>query len=277
MGVDWLTEMPLWALAVLIIGCFVGLSVAGLAITRTWVGRSTVHPNDLAGFVYAVVGVTYAVLLGMSALTAYERFRDVENTAALEANTIASLYRDLEGYPEPDRTRLQRRLHRYIHDVVEIELPRLRHARPEPPEVVSLVDQVVIDWVTFEPTTKGQEALHAEALRQLNTFLTLRRSRLQEGEAGLHPVIWFVLLSGAVLTIGFTYLFWAESRRMHGLMVGFLAGVLGLIVFWMAAMDYPLLGPLSISTDSFTGARDTIDHVSNFRWDREGNPTPVSK
>lgn len=35
------------------------------------------------------------------------------------------------------------------------------------------------------------------------------------------------------------------------------------IVFWMAAMDYPLLGPLSISTDSFTDVRALIDRISH--------------
>jgi hypothetical protein len=258
---EWLATLPLWIWGLAIVGGFIGTAVGGFALTRRWMAHYPEHPNDLAGFVYAVVGVTYAVLIGMSALAAYERYNSVEHTASLEANTVADLYRDLEGYPSPTQEQLQRQLQAYVHAVLDSELPDLRRGRPSP-TTSQLVDQLVVQWVAFEPKTEGQKILHAEALRRFNRFLELRRERLQEGNAGLHPVIWFVLLSGAALTIGFTYLFWAESHQLHGMMVGFLAGVVGLIVFWMAAMDYPLRGPLSISTDSFEDVRTTIDRLA---------------
>lgn len=39
-------------------------------------------------------------------------------------------------------------------------------------------------------------------------------------------------------------------------------------------MDDPLLGPLAISTDSFTDVRAIIDRISHYEWDREGHPSP---
>jgi hypothetical protein len=266
MPLAWLAHIPMWLLAVVVVGGFIGCAVGGLALTRRWMRRVPDHPNDLAGFVYAVVGVTYAVLLGMSALSAYERFNDVAQTASMEANTVGDLYRDLEGYPDPTGDRLQEKLHRYLHDVAERELPALRRGE-EPPSLDPQIDAIVLDWVAFEPRTEGQKALHAEALSQLNQFLTLRRTRLHEGRKGLHPVVWFVLLTGAALTIGFTYLFWASSHRLHGLMVGCLAGVLGLTVFWMVAMDVPLAGPLAIPPDAFDDVLRTADRISHGRWD----------
>lgn len=257
-----LSGVPLWGMAIAIVGGFVGLAVGGLVLTRRWMRRCENPPNDLAGFVYAVVGVSYAVLLGLSAVAAYEHFSEVEHLANREANAVGDLYRDLEGYPSPLRERLQGQLRQYVHLVIEDELPALRHAE-EATAARDVVDGLVTAWVTVEPRSEGHKLLHGQALQELNTFLSLRRARLQEGQAGLHPVVWFVLLAGAGLTIGFTYLFWAESHQLHGLMVGMLAAMLGLAVFWLAAMDHPLRGPLSISTDGFLDVRAMIDRGPN--------------
>lgn len=265
-----LTWLPLWAMAIAIVGGMVGLAVGGLVLTRRWMRRCQNPPNDLAGFVYAVVGVSYAVLLGLSAVAAYEHFNEVEHLASREANAVGDLYRDLEGYPSPLRERLQGQLRQYVHLVIEDELPALRHAQ-EATAASDVVDGLVTAWVTVEPGSEGHKLLHSQALQELNTFLSLRRTRLQEGQAGLHPVVWFVLLAGASLTIGFTYLFWAESHQLHGVMVGMLAAMLGLAVFWLAAMDRPLMGPLSISVDGYVDVRELIDRGPN---PPESRPAP---
>ena len=60
-----ITYLPLWLVGLLVLGGIIGTSVGGLILTRRWMRRFKELPNDLAGFVYAVVGVCYAVLLGM--------------------------------------------------------------------------------------------------------------------------------------------------------------------------------------------------------------------
>jgi hypothetical protein len=255
-----LTRMPLWLLGLLVVGAFMAAAVGGLAVTRRWMRPYREVPNDLAGFVFAVVGVSYAVVLGLSALTAYEHFSEVERTMALEANAVGDLYRDLEGYPAATREPLQGLLGEYVRVVIGTELPALRRAE-ERDDAARVVDRLVVRWVAHEPRTEGQKALHAEALSQLNRFLSLRSQRLADGQAGLHPVVWGVLLAGAGFTIGFTYLFWGERHQLHGLMVACLAGTIGLVVFWMIAMDRPLWGPLVVSDDDFERVSRTIDRL----------------
>jgi Protein of unknown function (DUF4239) len=258
-----LTHVPLWLLGIIVVGGVMGFSVGGLALTRRWMSHYRQLPNDLAGFVFAVVGVCYAVLLGMSALSAYDRFTDVERMLAMEASAAGDLYRDLEGYPEPTRSQLQAGLRDYVALVNEEELPALSRGH-EITGTGLLVDRLVTGWVTFEPRTEAQKILHAQALSELNQFLALRRERLSSGQVGLHPVIWMVLLGGAAFTIGFTYLFWAESHQMHGMMVASLSGVIGLAVFWMVAMDTPLWGPMTVSADEFERVRLTMERLVEY-------------
>ena len=57
----------LWA--ILIVGGITALATAGGLIVRRWVAVEVLERhNEVAGFIYAVIGVVYAVLLGFTAI-----------------------------------------------------------------------------------------------------------------------------------------------------------------------------------------------------------------
>ena len=59
--------------------------------------------NDVAGFIYAVIGVVYAVLLGFAAVTVWERYDRAQASVEQEANDLADLYRDAQTFPSDIR------------------------------------------------------------------------------------------------------------------------------------------------------------------------------
>ncbi len=62
--------------------------------------------------------------------------------------------------------------------------------------------------------------------------------------------MWSVVLIGAVLTIGVTYLLQIE-RTVQLVLTGFLAMFIGLVVFVIASLDQPLGGPLAIDSHPY--------------------------
>ena len=61
----------------------VALSLAGLALVRRTVPASRLEANtDVAGYVYAVVGVIYAVILAFIVIAVWEDYRDAEAAAS---------------------------------------------------------------------------------------------------------------------------------------------------------------------------------------------------
>lgn len=110
--------------------------------------------------------------------------------------------------------------------------------------------------VAFEPSTAGQQAVHAETLRAYGDYLVLRRERNYGAiSSGLPGVVWYVLLAGAVLSIGLTFLFSLVSLRGHLVLTVVLAGFVGLLIFLIAAMDHPCRGELSVGPDAFEVVR----------------------
>lgn len=109
----------------------------------------------------------------------------------------------------------------------------------------------------FEPTTVGQQLLHAETLHQLNEVTELRRKRLHAIEGGLPPVMWAIVLIGAVLTIGVTYLLQID-RKVQVTLTAFFAMFIGLVVFVITSLDQPLSGPLAINSQPYQLVLDRL-------------------
>ena len=88
----WLSSLPLWASALIVVVIPTIASMGGLLLVRRIFGlERLVTNNEVAGFKFAVVGVTYTVLLGFAVIVVWEKFRDAESAVAQEASSVVSL------------------------------------------------------------------------------------------------------------------------------------------------------------------------------------------
>jgi hypothetical protein len=78
-----------------------------------------------------------------------------------------------------------------------------------------------------------------------------RAFRLEAVNSALPGVLWGVVLIGAAITVGVTYLFWVENVKLHAVLVASFAACLGLLVFLTAAMDNPFRGEFSVSPGAY--------------------------
>jgi hypothetical protein len=101
----------------------------------------------------------------------------------------------------------------------------------------------------FEPAKKCEEIFHAEALREFNHLVELRRSRLANVTTGLPSVLWWVVAFGALMNI---ILIWIQDMEIHVHMIlgAVLASILGVVIFLIAALDNPFRGKVSVGPDS---------------------------
>src|SRR5215213_8293926 len=84
------------------------LAVGGLILTQRLVPVSVRRQhNDVAGFIYAVLGVTYAVLLGLMVVAVWEDWQAAQETATQEANELAAVFWLAHGLPEPEGRHIQ--------------------------------------------------------------------------------------------------------------------------------------------------------------------------
>jgi hypothetical protein len=119
------------------------------------------------------------------------------------------------------------------------------------PQAWALVDEIRQRIGQFESSTSNEQVLQDQGLTRVHDLADARRLRLLETHEDIPTILWVVLLSGGVITIGFTYLFGLENTWAHRLMVLTLAAVIGLVLFTIGAMEHPFSGGARISTEAF--------------------------
>ena len=246
----WLYTIPTWQLGVLIIGVTVALSLTGLTLTRKWVLGNFSGKADFVSFYIAGIGVIYAVLLGLIAVGTWEAFGQVDDLVVREASAVGDMYRDLSGFPEPFRTQMKLDLRRYTETVVTVEWPAVQRAQPFE-HTADLTRQINTRLGGFEPTTDGEKIRYAEVFARFNDVLTARRLRFLAADNSLPGVLWFVVLFGSIVMIGFTLLLAHERKLLHVVLTAGFSAMLGSLVFLMVAMDRPLWGSVSVQPDAF--------------------------
>ena len=244
---------------VLVIGAVCLAALAGLELVQRLVPAASRQPhNDVAGFIYAALGVIYAVLLALVVIAVWEEFQVANETVEQEANAAADIFWLADRLPEPRGTHLQELVRSYAEEVVHREWPLMEQGQAPLMTQTrgassgwTIIDDIRQNLQNFEPRTKAEEQLYAEGLDQVDTLADARRTRLVAAEEGVPGVMWSVLVFGGIAAIGFTYLFGLESTWAHRLMVGTLAAVIGLVLFTIGAMEHPFSGGARIGTGAF--------------------------
>ena len=234
-------------------------AVVGLVVVQRLV-PATIRKenNDVAGFIYAVLGVIYAVLLALVVIATWEEFGRARVTVEAEANALAEIFWLAHQLPESEGRELQELCRSYAEEVVNVGFPLMEQGRTpslersqETSRAWVLIDDIRATIQGYEPGTAAGEQLYAEGLDQVQRLADARRTRLVAAEEGLPTVLWVVLVVGGIVVVGFAYLFGMDNTGAHALMVVALAGVIALVLFTIAAMDHPFSGGARVSPEAF--------------------------
>jgi uncharacterized membrane protein YraQ (UPF0718 family) len=233
---------------------FVAGAVGGLVLVQRLVPiERRLEHNDVAGFIYAVLGVAYAVLLGLMVVAVWQDWQAAHDSETQEANELDAVFWLAHGLPKPEGRHIQELARDYARVVVRQEWPLMEHGKTSP-KAYELLDEMRASVEALHPTKDAQTVLYDNLLQRLHELGDARRARLLQAEEGLPAILWAVLLVGGVITVGFTYLFGLRSTTVHVLMVAALALVIGLVLFTVAALDFPFKGDVRIGPDAFEQA-----------------------
>jgi hypothetical protein len=237
------------------------LALAGLALVRRSVALSTLESHhEVAGFILALVGVVYAVLLAFVVIAVWEQFEDAKSGADREAAMVGSLYRDAlvldANGPLPRATEA------YARSVVDREFPAMEEDHRDSPATDIALNRTWRALRSVRPGRGGGAAFYEQSVSDLHDVTEVRSTRIQSSGAQLPGPMWAVLLVGAAIVIGSTYFFGVANFRAQALMVGSLASIVGLVLFLILALDLPFTGDVGVSSSAM---EDTIEEFPAAR------------
>lgn len=257
---DWLQDLPAYGSGFLIIGGFVVLTVViGSIISRLFSQQIRLEHNDLAGFILAVIGVVYAVLLAFVAVTVWERFEAAELRSYEEASSLSLVYRDADDFPQTAH-QIRAALRTYANLVAEEEWPAMARGK-QSAQADAMMEQIDAMIRHLDVKTLKQVDVHQQMLVAMDQSLRDRDTRLTMSATGINAVMWMVLVLGAVVTVAFTYLFGYKHGPMRNVMAGSLGLLIGLVLFLTVSLDYPFRGGITIGPEAFEDLHATFQSI----------------
>jgi hypothetical protein len=247
-------------LALLTVGLSVGTALLGMWLVRRSVLVSTLEAHtEVAGFVYAVVGVVYSVLLAFVVVAVWQEHSEALKDAEAEASAIVDLSRLSSALSPEDGQRVRTALLRYTETALGAGWAALRAGSSQEPAALSAAAEGLWNaYLQTNPEGVRGAAAYGESLHNIDEARDARRRMHGLAIGTLPPVLWAVLLVTGGLTVGFTFLFGVRNARAQAVMTTVLASAIGLELLLIVALDNPFAGDAALPPIALEAAHSRV-------------------
>ncbi|WP_371656766.1 MULTISPECIES: hypothetical protein [unclassified Streptomyces] len=246
---------------VLLIAVAAAATAAVYGLARVIPASSRKRHNEVLGFVYAEIGVIYAVVLAMVVVGVWDTRSHEHANTYTETNALLQISWYARSLPQPDRTTLIQRTEAYTTTVIHHEWPLLAEGKDSPTAWTLFTD--LRDFInTRQPTSGADQARYQVVLEAVGQLGDARRERVNEAAtAGVPVLLWAALLLGALMTVGFIYLFEVGSLRVQACAACALTLTVGVMLLIVYQFNYPFSGALKIQPTAFQLALQRIEAI----------------
>jgi hypothetical protein len=236
-----------------------GLIILTFVLVPALLGVLVVHrylPGSLHQFsfaaaepIWAILGVTYGLLLAFIVVTLWSDLQRAQQTVQDEANDLINLYELSHGLPESAApSELRGQIFSYARLLADEEWPLLgRHTHS--PQADAAISDLWRTYLRLEAPLGAANRSFSESVELLVDLESARNRRVGAAESLVPPVLWVVLLGGVALMIVTVWFTGPENLRTHLMMAAVLGISLASILFLIRAFNNPFQGEVRVSAD----------------------------
>lgn len=257
----WLYELPNWLFGSLIIVFWIVVGVGGHQLLhRLFKPNFDEADKGLALALLGVVATINSLLLAFSAVSVWDAYNTADKAVSGEASTVAQLSTDLAVFNSTASRSARVELQFYVQTVVSEEWPAMRDEQGSSEAAWEQINGLFRVIGQLEPNTPREAALMPEIWARTNELMKYRRERLDAADGRVPGTLWSVVLIGTLLSLAPTFVM--SRSRFNVVAIGMLSLSMGLVFFFIAAMDRPFAGTESIGVEPFKRSLETMG-----RWD----------
>ncbi|MHB8206033.1 bestrophin-like domain [Mucilaginibacter sp.] len=204
--------------------------------------------NEAVGYVFAVLGGFYGLLMGFVVFLVWSSANDAQNNASREGSLARALYRDIRYFPDTAEMKpLMNSYINYVHYVINEEYPTMEQMKP----------LTAASHTDFDDVFRQMEKLDArepkieQMFTGLNELATYRSLRQLDASSEIPIEIWIPLLLGALIILLFSVMIDVESTRLHIVINGLLGAFIGLVIYLVIILDHPFTGKIKIKPTEY--------------------------
>lgn len=197
------------------------------------------HNNELGTTLFELLTVLYAIVLAFVLITAWEDKNEAGHVTYQEANQLVDVYWQASALEPAERDAVRAAVRDYTNEVIEDEWPAMRDQEDVSSEGLLLLDEMrapVAGAQTDDDVTQARLDAVSAGVIAVEEY---RTDRLFTAQRGLGPVMWTVLVPGALLVFAVMLTLGTPTRKYQFVLVGLISGMVALMLFAAYQLEYP--------------------------------------
>lgn len=210
---------------------------------------------DVIEYMTMMIGVIYAIVLGLAIAGVWEGRGAAQADALAEAQALHEVKARVQVYPAAVRDRVRADVDAYARFVVDEEWPYMRDHGALDPEGTALLDRVRADVTQVEPATDLAAQAYQPVVDEVAAVDQARSARGQSAGSTMGGIVWFGLTIGALVTVGLIFVLQIRRSPRELLLAGLFSALIAFLLFLIWDLDAPFGSGLAVSADVF---RDVV-------------------
>ncbi|MGD1218948.1 MULTISPECIES: DUF4239 domain-containing protein [Streptomyces] len=243
---DWLVLALAMAAA-----CVVVLIVVLVRHRRAREDEDPSETPDVIEYMTMMIGVVYAIVLGLAIAGVWEARGAAQDHVQAEAQALHEISERVRVYPPEVRDRVRDDVNAYAGHVVTTEWKAMEKGRMTA-EGARLLDRIRQDVTDYEPKSDFEAQAYQPLVDQVTAADAARSARADSTGATMPGVVWFGLITGAVVTVGMVFALQIRRTARELILAGLFSALIAFLLFLIWDFDAPYSRGIAASAEPFT-------------------------
>jgi hypothetical protein len=231
--------------------CAVVISVVVLRQRRIAADDDPSETPDVIEYMVMMIGVVYAIVLGLAIAGVWESRGSAQADALAEAQALHEIKARVQVYPAGVRDRVRADVDAYAAFVADKEWPYMRHHGELSPTATQLLDKVRSDVTQYDPKDDLGQQAYQPLLDQVTAADQARTDRGQNLGSTMPGMVWFGLITGALVTVGLIFTLQIRRSGRELLLAGLFSALIAFLLFLIWDLEAPFGDGMAVSADVF--------------------------
>jgi hypothetical protein len=209
-------------------------------------------PHDITSYVTSMVGVGFALTVGLALVTIWANREAAAQDSRAEASGLHEVYLLAANLPPAAREQIQGETAAYAHYVETVEWPLMQRGEPLPETGWTMLIALHHAITSYQPTNAAQIVALTDMGNQIGAVDAASLGRRDAADSRLPALLWLGLGLGATLTLALALAHYLERRLDHLTMIVSLTSMLGFILILIYILNNPYTSGFGAGPGAFT-------------------------
>lgn len=219
--------------------CAVVLSITVLKQRRVRVDDNPHETPDVIEYMTMMVGVVYAIVLGLAIAGVWEARNGAQDTARAEAQALHEVSERVQAYAPAAREQVRADVNSYVSYTVKKEWPSMLRTGELTGKGAEMLEKVRADLTSYQPRDDHEGQSYQPLLDQIGAADAARNARAANAGPTMPGVVWFGLIAGALVAVGLIFTLQIRRSPRELLLAGLYSALIAFLLFLIWDFNSP--------------------------------------